>query len=63
MLLGRIIRAWREKQRIGTRALAKEIGTSAATLGRFEIGENPDGDTLAKVLTWALSKSELEIKQ
>lgn len=63
MVLGRIIRAWREKQRLGIRALAKEIGTSPATLGRFENGENPDGDTLAKILVWAFSESDLEIKQ
>lgn len=62
MLLGRIIRAWREKQRLGIRALAKEVGTSAATLGRFENGKNPDGDTLAKILIWALSNSEFEIR-
>lgn len=61
MILGRAIRAWRDKERLGLRAVAKEIGTSAATLGRFENGENPDGNTLAKIVTWALDKSALEL--
>lgn len=56
-----MIRAWREKQRLGLRPVAKEIGISAATLGRFENGENPDGGTLAKITIWTLGESDLEI--
>lgn len=61
MILGRLIRAWREKQRLGLRAVAKEIGVAPATLGRFENGENLDGDTLVKVVRWILSNSNLEL--
>lgn len=61
MLLGRLIRAWRERQRLGLRAVAKEIGIAPATLGRLETGENVDGDTLTKVLAWSFGNSELEI--
>lgn len=63
MILGPLIRAWREKHRLGIRPLAKEIGISAATLARFETEENPDGRTLAKIATWVfLDKSDLEIR-
>ncbi len=63
MILGRTIRAWREKQRLGLRAVAREIGMSASTLGRFEAGENPDGETLAKIVSWAFGESELEVRE
>ena len=61
MILGSAIRAWRGKQRLGLRDVAREIGVSHGTLSRFENGENVDGETLAKILIWALGKSALEI--
>jgi len=56
MKLGEIIKEWRYATRVGVREVAKRIGISAATLSRVERGENPDGETLAKVLLWLLGK-------
>ncbi len=36
----------------GIRAVAAEIGTSAATLSRVESGKQPDLDTFAKICLW-----------
>lgn len=56
MRLGQIIRKWRIVQEVSLRDLAKEIGTSAATLHRFECGHDIDGRTLSMVLTWCFGK-------
>lgn len=61
MILGSAIRAWRKEQRLGLRPVAKEIGIPFGTLGRFENGEAIESPALAKILAWALGKSELEI--
>ncbi|HDZ62547.1 MAG TPA: XRE family transcriptional regulator [Nitrospirae bacterium] len=54
MKIGRLIKRWRmfEEQRI--RETAKEIGISAATLSRIENGENVDGKTIMRLLTWLM---------
>ncbi len=36
----------------GIRAVAAEIGISAATLSRIETGKQPDLDTFAKICKW-----------
>lgn len=36
----------------GLRAIAPQIGTSAATLSRIESGKQPDLETFAKLCTW-----------
>jgi transcriptional regulator with XRE-family HTH domain len=62
MLIGQLIRSWREKQRLGHRIVAKEIGISPATLARIETGKPSDGDSLVKVFLWAFKNgSKLEI--
>jgi hypothetical protein len=38
---------WRAAERVGVRALAREIGISYSTLSRIENGEEPSGKTLA----------------
>lgn len=55
MRLGNIIKGWRDSQRLGIRAVAKDIGVSHGTLSRIERGENVDGRTLIKVLIWLFS--------
>lgn len=54
MRLGEILWLWRRVSNITLRNLADEIGTSAATLSRIEHGEEMDGTTLAKILTWMM---------
>lgn len=57
MRLGEIIRRWRKWSELGVREVAKEIGVSHGTLSRIERGEEMDGATLAKILTWLMSKA------
>lgn len=59
MRLGQVIADYRRANRIGVRDLAKEIGTSHATLNRFERGENCDANTLTLILTWLFGAGEI----
>lgn len=59
MRLGFVLADYRWANRIGVRGLAKDIGVSAATLNRFERGENCDSDTLAKIINWLFAKGEV----
>lgn len=52
MRLGKIIQGWRENQKLGIRAVAKDIGVSHGTLSRIERNEDVDGKTLIKLLAW-----------
>lgn len=54
MRLGKVIADYRHDNRIGVREMAREIGTSHATLSRFERGENCDSVTLIKIIDWLL---------
>lgn len=56
MKLGKIIRKYRVTSELTLREVGKEIGIGAATLMRLEQGRDPDGQTLAKVLGWLMSK-------
>ena len=58
MMLGEVIRKWRAMAERGIRDVAKEIGTTPSTLSRIERGHNPDGETLAMILKWLLSKED-----
>lgn len=58
MIIGELLKAYRWKTERGIRDVAKEIGTSHGTLSRIERGENVDGRTLAKVLTWAMKETQ-----
>jgi DNA-binding XRE family transcriptional regulator len=56
MNLSPVLRKWRAMTERGVRSVAQEIGISPATLSRIERGEDCDGKTLAKILTWLLSR-------
>lgn len=56
MRLGEVIRKWRKMSDVGIRDISSEIGISHGTLSRIERGEPMEGETLAKVLHWLLSK-------
>jgi len=57
MRLGKVIRAYRHHHEISMRALAKDIGVSAATLMRFEHGIAMDANTFLLILKWLTDKS------
>lgn len=42
---------------LSVRDVAKEIDISPATFSRFERGEDINGETLAAILKWLLSKA------
>lgn len=54
MRLGQVIRKYRTMTELSAAELATEIGISAATLCRIEVGENMDGQTLRRVLEWLM---------
>jgi len=55
-MLGRVIRAWREKEGLTIREAAKLIGFSYSTLSRIENGMSVDGRNLKKLLLWLLQE-------
>lgn len=54
--MGRMLRLYRAARGIGVRALAAEIGTSAATLSRIERGHYPDITTWLRIEKWMLNE-------
>lgn len=54
--LAEMLRLYRAVNARTTRELAKEIGTSAATLSRLERGFEIDMSTFMKLLLWMLAK-------
>lgn len=58
MRLGEVLYWWRTIMRITIRDMAAELGISAATLSRIENGQEMDGTTLAKILTWLMAPGE-----
>ena len=54
MNLGKVIRGWREREHLGIREAASQIGVSVATLSRIENGKPIEGATLIKLLDWLL---------
>lgn len=53
MLLG-----YQALERKSMREVAKEIGITASTFYRMTQGKPTDGETLAKVIAWALSRKK-----
>lgn len=54
MRLGLVLRKWRYAHEMPLRDLAKQMGTSAATLMRIEQGRGCDAATLMKVFNWLM---------
>lgn len=52
MNIGTLIVGYRHHKEIGVREMAAEIGVSAATLNRIELGEAMDGSTMFKIIVW-----------
>ena len=58
MRLGKLLSAYRHENRLGVRALAKEIGISHATLSRVENDAACDSTTLAAILLWLIGSEK-----
>ena len=58
MNLSRLLRQWRYAERLDLKDAARLIGINPSTLSRFERGQIPGGDTLAKIVTWLLKSEE-----
>ena len=55
MLIGLLIRAYREKCGLTVRQLASQIGVGHTTLFRFERGETINTRSWVKIITWVLT--------
>jgi len=58
MRLGAVLRKWRTMEERTIRDVAREIGTSSATLLRIEQGKPCDSGTLAAVLMWMIGEKK-----
>jgi hypothetical protein len=56
MRLGDVLRKWPWASDQEVRQAAAQMGISHGALSPIERGENIDGESLAKILTWLLSK-------
>lgn len=56
MNLGVVLKDWRWSNKMDLRTAAKIFGISAATLMRIEMGYDPSGATLAKILIWLMTQ-------
>jgi len=52
MRLGKILKKWRLINELDLRTLGKEIGISASTLMRLEMGHEPSYSSFKKILDW-----------
>lgn len=52
MRIGKVLADYRYANRMGVRALAAEIGISAATMNRIELGNSCDSRSFSKVMLW-----------
>ena len=55
--LGRFIRVYRGTKNAGVREIAKEIGVSASTVTRIELGGMWDLHTHLRLMKWLLEKT------
>lgn len=56
MKIGRILKTYRVINEIGVRALAAELGVSAATVSRIEKNNPMDQATMLALITWLFGR-------
>lgn len=54
IVISECLKLYRQKNEIGIRECAKEIGISSATLSRIENGKDCDLNSFCKLLTWLM---------
>ncbi len=54
MLLAECVSAYQRENKLSVRQLAKKVGCNHSTLWRFLNGENTDGKTITRLLSWSL---------
>jgi len=52
MMIGKLLRLWRESMGLSCRDAAQRLGLSHATLNRIERGGHCDTVTMLKLLNW-----------
>ena len=52
MMIGEVIKSWRQKRDLGVREAGQRIGISHGTVSRIERGEQIDARTLLKLMAW-----------
>jgi transcriptional regulator with XRE-family HTH domain len=63
MVIGYVLRKWRESERLTIREAAPIVGLTAPTLNRVERGEAMNGATLAQLFIWLTSKADHKKRQ
>ena len=58
MILGKLIKCWREAEDKSLRTLANEIGMDYTALHRLEQGDDLSGANLCRVIVWLLGTSK-----
>lgn len=58
MRIGIVLRKWRTMEERSIRDVAKEMGTSPATLHRIECGKPCDSGTMSSILLWLIGKGK-----
>lgn len=54
MKLGDLLKCYMAMREVSCRDLAKEVGTSAATISRIANGEEPSAATLVLLINWMM---------
>jgi transcriptional regulator with XRE-family HTH domain len=58
MIIGQLVQAYRQKNKLSLRTLAKRIGCDFTSLSMFERGKRQAGPVWVKVMVWALTSEE-----
>jgi transcriptional regulator with XRE-family HTH domain len=63
MLIGKTVEAYREKQNLSLRKLARIIGVDSTVLFHFEKGRGLSDRNWCKIMVWLLQHEEDETKE
>lgn len=60
MILGQVVKAYREKRKMSLRQLAKVLGLEHTKLHRFEQGHEAQSPVFAAVVMWLITATDEE---
>lgn len=63
MIIGELIRSWRQKHDLGVREMGHLLGVSHGTVSRIERGEQIDAVTLMKLMNWMFGVNGARVKK